>query len=427
MSPDNAKKTARQDPDSRRAVLIAPNMPMPRPPAPPAVPRPPAAVRPVGLPPIRPPLPRPIGKLPPAWGRRESFWKTLAVWSVLVFALILGLTALGWTYWNEGGRFGSSWSLRHGRQGQPAVQAPPAPVPSAKRRAIDGRPVAADAASVGYYAVMVENMIDARPLSGLAKAPLVIEAPVEGGITRFLAVFPAEDVVDRIGPVRSARPYYLDWAQEFDALYAHVGGSPEALNKLSELKIKDLNQFSWGKYFWRDSGRKAPHNVYTSTSLLADAASARFSDRRTRETAGWTFKDDAASSERPQSSPDIVIDYSTPAYRVTWSYDRQNNYYVRSEGAKEQLDEDNSPIRAKNIVVQYNKVAVLDDIGRRRIETVGEGPALVAVDGLTRDAVWKKASAQARTRYYDAKGQEIEFNAGSTWVEVVPSGMEVAH
>jgi len=121
------------------------------------------------------------------------------------------------------------------------------------------------------FAVQVENMVDARPLSGISKANLVYEAISEAGITRLLALYVKDNSVSEIGPVRSARPYYIDWASEYGALYAHSGGSPEALRVVSDYDVLDLNEFSNGKYFWRSKSRYAPHNLYTSVELLGEA------------------------------------------------------------------------------------------------------------------------------------------------------------
>ena len=119
-----------------------------------------------------------------------------------------------------------------------------------KVRAIDG--VLIDESEEDAYpmAVTIENNEKARPQSGLDQANLVIEAPVEGGITRFLAIFADNQEVKSIGPIRSARSYFLDWAQEFDALYSHVGGSPEALKTIkNNYQIYNLNQYFQSKYY----------------------------------------------------------------------------------------------------------------------------------------------------------------------------------
>ena len=144
------------------------------------------------------------------------------------------------------------------------------------------------------YGVMVENHFESWPQSGLEEAVLVVEAPVEGRIPRLLAFYSEEQEVEKIGPVRSARPYYLDWNGELDAVYAHVGGSPDALELLQVDDTIDINEFSNEWFFWRDEARSAPHNVYTSMDLLEQALD-RFVSRFGAQENGWEswkFKDD---------------------------------------------------------------------------------------------------------------------------------------
>ncbi len=362
-------------------------------------------------------------------GFKDNFWAQAAAWSAIVFSLVAGVAALGWFYWTgeSGGR--TPFFLHKGGEIASRPAAPsPAPAPAASgRRIIDGAPTDVAEADQRVFAVMIDNMIDARPPSGLARASLVIEAPVEGGITRFEAFFASDSQVSKIGPVRSARPYYLDWAAEFNAVYAHVGGSPEALDLIASRKPLDLNEFFAGKYFWRDSGRKAPHSTYTSTSLLAKALTDRFAGAGPRpQTAAWKYRDGTVQVQ-PGEVTAVTVDYSTPAYRVVWRYDAAKNAYRRFQNEDELRDDDGAPIRASNVVVQYNKVRVLDEIGRRRIETVGQGQAVVFFDGSAVEATWKKTSLKDRTRYYAEDGSEIAFEPGTTWVEVVPTDGKVTY
>src|SRR5262249_15833287 len=115
--------------------------------------------------------------------------------------------------------------------------------------------------------VMIENSVQARPQSGLNQAGVVFEAIAEGGITRFLALY-QDTTPDNVGPIRSARPYYEQWALGFDAGYAHVGGSPEALNDIKAWGVRDLDQFYNSGSYHRISSREAPHNVYTGITTL---------------------------------------------------------------------------------------------------------------------------------------------------------------
>jgi hypothetical protein len=360
---------------------------------------------------------------------RERFWRESAGLSVLLFAAAVAVAGISWTYLSGDGTWAGFSSRRSASRATKVAAgdetpAPP-PAPPTARRVIDGMPVAEGAAEGGYYAVMIDNHSDARPQAGVAEASLVYEAPVEGGITRLLAVYPSDAKVERIGPIRSARPYYLDWASELDATYVHVGGSPEALDRIKATSgFMDLNEMYAGKYFWRDKARLAPHSTFTSMELLRQAREARFADRDRKDIAGWKFKDDAPVGERPESGAELVIGYAD-TYRVTWRYDRDANQFVRMRGGKEEKDATGVSVRAKNVVVQYVETKVLDEVGRRRIDTKGGGEALAAIDGRTVGGRWKAVGG--RTVFVDAAGNEFAFDAGTTWIEVVPNDTPVTH
>jgi hypothetical protein len=287
------------------------------------------------------------------------------------------------------------------------------------RRKIDGQYVAIDRANFYPVAVQIENLITVRPQAGLSSANLVYEALAEGGITRFLAIFASGDHIEKIGPVRSARPYYLDWLSEFNALYAHCGGSPEALADIGTYNIFSINQIGGDQgYYWRDNTRPAPHNLYTSSELLARALRDREIDKE-GDYDSWLFKDEASLSARSDEQT-ITIDFSIYSYEVEYVYDRDKNVYKRNQAGEAHLDElTDQQIAPKNVVIQYVKTRLADET-RLSMETIGEGDALVFQDGQVIEARWEKSSRTSRTVFYDLNDKEIRLNAGSTWVEVVP-------
>ncbi len=266
------------------------------------------------------------------------------------------------------------------------------------------------------YAVMIENSADAWPLSGIEEAFLVIEAPVEGNIPRFIVFFADDMVVAKIGPVRSARPYYLDWNDELSGLYAHVGGSPEALDLIQEFGTFDLNEFFQGEYFWRDTARRAaPHNVYTSTELLAEALKELEPEAPSYEP--WLFKIDAPLDVDPLS---LIIDWGQgDVYEVKWSYEPESNRYWRHQGNAVVNTAFGDAVHANNVIVMAADITVVDSVGRRHIETVGEGDALLVQDGKIILGRWQKPTRTDRLRFYDSEGGELRMNAGKTWIEVV--------
>jgi len=294
---------------------------------------------------------------------------------------------------------------------------PLAQVPEVKNRhPLIGTPIEAPIENPFVYAVMIDQSVDAWPQSGVDQAFLVIEAPVEGDIPRWEAFFYEGQSVAKIGPVRSARPYFVDWVNELDGLYAHVGGSDAALKQIVSAGTFDLNQFWNGQYFWRAADRMAPHNVYTSSALLDKALSrARQAGAVQRPVYGiWTFKKDEPSL----LENGMVVPFGSNSYKVTWVYDQKANAYARTQGAENRSV---VPISAKNVVVIEAPISVLDDVGRKEIQTVGEGKARMAQDGRVIQGTWKKASVSERIRLYDLSGDEMTMNAGQTWIEVVSS------
>ncbi len=291
------------------------------------------------------------------------------------------------------------------------------------RRKIDGAEVFSEEETNLYpVAVMVENSADAWPLSGLDKANLVIEAITEASIPRFVAIFANDKDIDKIGPVRSARPYYLDWINPYQPLYMHVGGAPEALQKIrsGSYDLIDFDQFFHSAYYWRDyKWRVAPHNVYTSSELIKEA----LTDKELNEPADyemWQYKEDLELEKRPEQINDIIISYTNDYYKVNWFYNQEENNYIRYQRGQIQRMTDGEWIKAKNIIVQVNDMKVIDSVGRKKITTLGEGQAWIFRDGETIQGKWVKESKNKITRYFDNQGNEIQFNGGTTWIEVIP-------
>lgn len=275
------------------------------------------------------------------------------------------------------------------------------------------------------FAAMIDEHEDARPQSGIDQAFLVIEAPVEAGIPRLIAFFDANESVEKIGAIRSARPYFVDWNSEFDALYAHVGGSNEALEKIVSGDTFNVNEFSHGSSFWRDQRRDAPHNTYTSTELLA----AYLNNRTEAGVApdvlyeSWAFKDAEAISQQPVHSS-VSIDFLAPTYLVGWDFDTAVGRYKRLVEGDEVKTLEGEQVLADNIGIVVTDVSVTDAVGRRKIRTIGEGKAWVMQDGKVIEATWKKPSASQRLRFF-VGDQEVRMNVGQTWIEVVPSQFDV--
>lgn len=290
------------------------------------------------------------------------------------------------------------------------------------RRVLDGLVVEAEDLNRLPVAVMIDNLAvnSVRPHAGITRASVVYEALVEGGITRLMPVFATGERINEIGSVRSARPYFVQLAQEYHGVFMHAGGSPQALedlNNAEDLWSIDGATGEGAPYYRRDSDRPAPHNLTTSSDLLAFAAR-DFELAETGDVEGWQFLEEEgepASTERA-----LTIDYSTTSYKVEWEYSKDDNAFYRSNGSTEDVDRnDDRRIVAKNVIVQFVPVS-LADAERLQLDLVGEGGALVFKDGEMLNVTWKKPSADARTRFFDEDDDEVRFNPGQTWVELLP-------
>ena len=294
-----------------------------------------------------------------------------------------------------------------------------------RARLLDGVYMAEGETEKYPAAIMIDNMFEAWPQSGISEAGLVFEAPVEGGITRFMTVYSTDKVVEKIGPVRSSRPYFIDWAMEFSALYGHFGGSPAALDIIaSDPKINKLNMDSSAEYFWRSKDRFAPHNAYTSSANL-DKARDKKLDSQDLNFSPWKFKDEADETDRGDSKTISVTFSYSDTYNVKWLYDKAQNIYVRQVKGETVKDAEGDLIAPKNIAVIETDITVIDSVSRREIETLGTGDALIFQDGKKIEATWEKKDMWSRLRFYDKSGKEIEFVRGMTWVEVVDGADKV--
>ncbi|MCX6800102.1 MAG: DUF3048 domain-containing protein [Candidatus Falkowbacteria bacterium] len=282
------------------------------------------------------------------------------------------------------------------------------------RRRSDGVLVPPGQENLAPIAIMIDNSVDARPANGLNKANIVYEVEAEGGITRYLAIYASNDNVDKIGPVRSVRPYFIDIAKEYGAIMTHCGGSPQALTKILKEGVLDINEFYKGEYFWRERSRQAPHNVYTSTNNIKDYLNQK--KLKAPDFLSWKFKD-----EKPIEvihSPSIKINYLKPVYSVLWKYDSLKNEYVRYLGGEIHDDEIGMPITAKNVIIMSVKISQVDDEGRIAANLSGTGKIIVCLDGQCKEGQWKKTTNIQRTKFY-INDEEVELNAGKTWINIV--------
>jgi len=276
-------------------------------------------------------------------------------------------------------------------------------------------------------AVVIENSPDARPQSGYNEADVVYETLAEGGITRTLALYQSKDSKE-IGPVRSARDYFIEWLSEYNGIFAHIGGSAVALRIINTDKIPDLNQFYNGNYFWRSTDRYAPHNVYTTTEKLYAAATAN-KMAITGETKPFSFKKDAEVAARPVAQT-ITVNFSGPLFQVVYKYNPATNLYARFVAGVAAKDKNTGvQVTPKNIIVEYTTITpYINDEGAQGVHIgTKTGKGVFFQDGIATEITWTKDSRTARTAYKDLQGKEIKFNRGQTWIEVAPQDMKATY
>jgi hypothetical protein len=279
---------------------------------------------------------------------------------------------------------------------------------------------------------MIENSDDARPQSGLQDAGVVYEAIAEAGITRFLALF--QDASPQyIGPVRSLRPYYIDYASAFQASIVHVGGSPDALSKVTSGGYRNLDEFANGGSFWRISTRYAPHNVYTSFAKL-DALNQKKGFTTSLYTS-WPRKADKKLAVPTAKTIDFTI--SSADFYAHYDYDPASNTYPRSEGGAPHLDlvsaADKTGVRLQPkvviaIVVPQTR-GTLDASGAYYTDyaDTGNGAVYVFQDGGVTVGSWSKSSDTSQISFTDAAGAPIKLDAGQTWISLVGDSSKVVY
>lgn len=264
-------------------------------------------------------------------------------------------------------------------------------------------------------AVMIENEYNSRPQSGLDKADVVYEVLTEGGITRFLALFLGNQC-EEIGPVRSSRPYFLDFSMEYDSIYVHYGGSPQAYTDLKKLKLNAIDGIYDSVTFWRDKSRKAPHNAYTDSKKMLETSEKR-GFLKSPDFKGWKFSENAL--QQGEKLNEFKLTYFNN-YSVTYTYNSETKSYERYINSKPHTDRvTGKQLSATNIIVQFLNTKVIDDVGRLQINTVGSGKAYYISNGFIKEVQWKKDSRNGRT-LYTIDGEELCFNPGNIWVQIMP-------
>lgn len=270
-------------------------------------------------------------------------------------------------------------------------------------------------------AVMIDNEKGAWPQAGLNDAYMIYEITVEGGETRFIAFFKGQ-TTEKIGPVRSSRHYFLDYVLEHDAIYVHFGWSPLAQSNIKSLGINNINGI-YDNFFWREPPKSSYHNAFTSMERIMKHANAKKYRTTSDRDCIIKYNEKDENIESEMIANNIKIKYSY-VQNTSYVYDKENKVYLRSMRGIEHRDRwTNEQFYAKNIVIIYAKNELLNDPenkGRQELYNTGTGKGYYITNGEYEPITWKKENRSSRTIYYDLEGNEITFNDGITWVQIVP-------
>ena len=352
--------------------------------------------------------------------------KGIVVLVVLLLLICAGIGGFfGWKYYT------SQNEQKPTNTAQAIAEPEPEPEPVKQVQIYNGdqRPIAC----------MIDNHKDAWPQYSINDAFLVYEIIVEGGETRLMALFQNKDVT--VGPMRSSRHYYLDYALENDAIYAHIGWSPQAEKDIPSLGVNNINglyydtgkAYKEGDVFWRISGKYvAPHNSISSTTALKnEAANKGYRLTTTQRSVLNYVTDEVTLEENTDAIPatDVTIPFST-LQKVNFVYDANTGRYTRYARGTVQTDASSGEnITTKNIIITKCENYTLNDgqnKGRQGLKNIGTMDGYYITNGKAIPITCTKNSREGKTVYKDATGKEIDVNDGNTFIEICPINAAVS-
>jgi hypothetical protein len=275
--------------------------------------------------------------------------------------------------------------------------------------------------------VMIDNHTDARPQSGISQAKVVYEILAEGLITRYMAVF--EELNGVVGPIRSARPYFVQLSTDFNSYFVHYGGSPDALEMLKKKEFINVDGINAStKYFWRDGSRKAPHNVYSNMESILEYKSSNIEPYAMRN--DWLTN----SINVPVEGNDVTklkIVYKEPTssditgYYVEYVYNGEKSSFDRYVNSGPFIDkETNEQLDYSNIIVQFATHKILDSYGRRDVGVIGSGNGYYINNGKLVNLTWEKVDNLTPT-VYKVNGEQLVFNPGNIFIQIIQNESQI--
>lgn len=277
-------------------------------------------------------------------------------------------------------------------------------------------------------AVMIDNHKDAMPQANLNKAYIVYEIIVEGGETRLMALYKGQDL-DKIGPIRSSRHYFLDYALENDAIYVHYGWSPRAKKDITKLSINNVNGLvESSANFWRVSDKSAPHNAVSASKNILNLAKEKGYNITSDKKSVLNYTSKEVNLENGQDAQNVYIENSN-YNSVQYTYNSETKTYQRYSRGTKQVDWDTKEgITTKNIIITFIKNTPLNDGSgkdRQDLENIGTFDGYYITNGKAIKIKCEKKSREEQTVYKDLDGNEIKVNDGNTFIQICPRDAEI--
>ena len=282
-------------------------------------------------------------------------------------------------------------------------------------------------------AVMINNHNKARPNhAGLNDAYLIYEIIVEGGLTRYMALF-KDQTTERIGSVRSSRHYFLDYALEHDAIYTHFGWSPQAKSDITKLGVNNINGL-YDSGFWRDRtlNVQTEHTAFTNIANIKEVASKKnyrlTTDRE--PLLDYTFVNQALNKLDIEGSEAIVANNVSIRYSsyvtTSYVYDSENGVYKRYVNGEEHTDAvTKEQYTFKNIITYKVRNYSIDGYGRQTLDNIGSGEGYYICNGYAIPITWEKESRSSQTIYKYLDGSELKVTDGNTFIQIQPTNQKL--
>ena len=277
---------------------------------------------------------------------------------------------------------------------------------------------------VGYrpIAAMINNVGAALPHRGLSKADIVYEVVVEGGITRLLAVFGNAKNIPYVGPIRSSRHYYVDFALPYNAIYLHFGGSPAGYDRIKSTGIDNIDGMNYSRDFYQDKARAnskgKEHSYFVSADEFYPIMEMAGYEIKGETKAPFDFYDTEYFPENKDAN-EVFASFSGAA-SSTFTYDKSTGLYFKKRNGTDHIDADTGAVlNYKNILVLFTSIGSYNGEALRREVALNSGKGYYVTNGGSEEISWKKGASANQFVFTNANGENLKVNTGKTYICII--------